>query len=214
MHKIDLLKGQGIPAKTTTEGLIVLAVTVIVPIIVVAGIIDWHMRTKMAIEMNEREIVKAKEKIAMYASDVKQKEALEKEIDLMNSKLSEVSRSLELFVQWSPILITLSENMPGQMIMRNLTAQSQSVRKTTRRNNDPNKPVTIAVPERRLVMNISGNKSGSYDTIVQNYQERLNTSPELKSRVKEIIPSKETVTDESDQTESYIMNIIFASETK
>lgn len=214
MHKIDLLKGQGIPAKTTTEGLIILAITVVVPIIVAAGMVDWYIRTKMAIGMNEREMVRAKEKIEEYAPHVKQKESLEKEINLMNSKLSEVSHSLEMFVQWSPIFVTLSENMPGPMVMRNLTAQSQNVRKTTRRNNDPNKPVVISVPERRLVVNISGSKLGSYDTTVQQYQERLNNSPVLKPKLKEIIPSKETGTDESDQAESYIMNIIFASKSK
>jgi hypothetical protein len=210
MHNIDLLKGQGIPAKATTGGVIILTVMVIVPILVTAGMLDWYLQTGIYIETMQQKIVTAKETIAAHTPDVKLKHSLEQEISLMNGKLSEVSRTLDIFVQWTPVLVTLVENMPGPMIMRDLTSQSQSVRRTTRRNTDPNKPVTIPIPERRLVMNISGSKPGSYYQTVQKYQERLNNSPVLKPKIKDIVPSTEAATG-NDQTESYIMNIIFAS---
>ena len=213
MHNIDLLKGQGIPAKTTTGGIIVMTIMVIVPILVAAGMLDWYLQTRIDIGMMQQKIVTARETITTYEPDVKLKRSLEQKINLMNNKLSEVSRALDTFNQWSPILVTLAENMPDPMIMRNLIAQSQNIRRTTRKKNDPKKPVNIPIPERSLVMNISGTKSGSYDKTVQQYQERLNTSPVLKPKLKDIIPSKEAGMG-TDQTESYVMNIIFMSDSQ
>ncbi len=210
MHSIDLLKGQGIPPKATTGGIIILTIMVIVPILVAAGMLDWYLQTRIDIEMTQQKIVTAKETITSHASDVELKRSLEKEIKLLNSKLTEISRALDIFIQWTPVLVTVAENMPGPMIMRDLTAQSQSIRRTTRRQVDPNKPVDIPIPERSLVMNIKGSKPGSYYQTVQHYQERLNNSPTLKDKIKEIVPSTEAGTG-TDQTESYIMNIIFAS---
>jgi len=210
MHNIDLLKGQGIPPKPTTGGMIILTVMVIVPILVAAGMLDWYLQTGIDIEVTQQKIVTAKETIAAHDSDVKLKRSLEKEIRLLNSKLTEISRALDIFVQWTPVLVTVAKNMPGPMIMRELTAQSQSTRRTTRRRVDPNKPVEIPIPERSLVMNIKGSRPGSYYQTVQQYQERLNNSPALKDKIKEIVPSTEAGTG-FDQTESYSMNIIFSS---
>ncbi len=215
MHKIDLLKGQGVPAKTTKGGIIVLAVTVTVPILVAAGTLGWYSQTKIDIAITTQSIVNSKEMISQYSADLKLKQSLDQKIDLLNSQLSEISRCLDTFIQWSPILVTLSDNMPSGMIMTELAAQSQSLRRTTRRRkNDPKKASIIPIPERTMVMNIRGGSPGSYDTVVQGYQERLNSSPVLKPRLKEIIHSKEAGTMGTDQTGSHVMNIIFASESQ
>ena len=124
-----------------------------------------------------------------------------------------VTLLLNIFIQWTPILVTLAQNIPGPMVMSDLTAQSQSTRRSIRRKADPNKPVSIPIPERRLVMNLNGSKPSNYDQMVQQYQESLNDSPVLKPKIKEIIPSKEAGIG-SDQSESYIMNIILASDSR
>ncbi len=214
MHKIDLLKGQGIPAKTTTGGIIILTLTVIVPLLCAVGMLDWYLQTKIDIDVMLQRIVTGKETISQYTPDLKLKKSLDRKIALLNNQLLEVSHCLDTFIQWSPILVTLSENMPSRMIMSKLETQSTSGRRATRRNTDPNKPGSTPAPERTMVMNISGSKPGRYDTIVQGYQERLNLSPALRPKLKDIIPSKEASTMGTDKTESYIMNIIFKSESK
>jgi hypothetical protein len=213
MHKIDLLKGQGIPAKTTTGGIIILTVTVIVPLLVAVGMLDWYLQTKIDIEVMRQRIVSGNDTISRFTPDLKMKKSLDRQIALLNRQLMEISHCLDTFLQWSPILVTLSEDMPSKMIMNRLATQCISSRRTkTKKNTDPNKPASIFVPERTMVMNISGSKPGSYDTIVQQYQERLNLSPALRPKLKDIIPSKEAATIGTDQTESYVMNIIFKSE--
>ena len=214
MHKIDLLKGQGIPAKTTSGGIMVLAVTLIVPILVAAGGLDWYLRTKMRIEVQEGQIVKAKQTISELAPDVRLKKSKEREIALVHSKLTEVSRCLNTFMQWSPILETLAEYMPTPMIMNDLTAQNTSgARRTTRRSNDPNQPLSIPVPDRTLVMNISGDRAGNFNPIVQKFQESLNSSEALKPRLTNIVHSRQAGIAGAGQRESHEMKIIFASES-
>jgi hypothetical protein len=214
MHKIDLLKGRGIPAKTTTGGIIILTMTVIVPLLVAVGMLDWYLQTKIDIEVMQQRIVTGNETIARYKPDLKLKKSLDQQITLLNRQLLEVSNCVDTFIQWSPILVTLSKNMPSRMIMNSLAIQCSSIRKTTRKKTDSDKPISIPIPERKMVMNISGSKPGSYDTMVQGYQERLNLSPALRPKLKDIIPSKEASAIGTDQTESYVMNIIFKSELK
>ena len=60
-------------------------------------------------------------------------------------------------------------------------------------------------------MNIQGVRPGSFNRMVENYQKSLSESPVLQPKLKEIVPAKETSTAGTSQTESYVMNIIFAS---
>jgi hypothetical protein len=211
MHKIDLLKGQGIPAKTTTGGVFILIATVVVPFLAAAGVVDWYMRTKTEMGVKQQAINSDKKMISEYAPDVKLQNSRKRDIVLLNSKLTEISRCLTTFLQWTPILETLAREMPDRMIMSDLTAQSSSggARRTTRRDNDPNKPLTIPVPERTLVMNIHGVRPGNYDPIVQQFQERLDSSAALKPKLTKIVHSRQAGTPGSDQMESHEMKIIF-----
>lgn len=212
MHKIDLLKGQGIPAKTTTGGIIVLTLIVIVPFFCAAGILDWYLQTKVDIELMQQRISTSKEAISLHEPDLKLKKSLEQKIVLLNNQLREVSGCVKTFIQWSPVMVTLSENMPSRMVMSKLITHNTNVRRaTTKKKAD--KEAKISAPERTMTMNICGNKTGAYDTMVQEYQERLNSSPSLKPILKNIVPSKEAAAMGTDQIESYIMNIIFKSES-
>ena len=211
MHKIDLLKGQGIPAKTTSAGIFVLVVMVIAPILAAAGTIDWYLRTKTEMGVMQRQIDNAQKTIAENAADIKLQNSRQREIALLNGKLMEVSRCLGTFLQWTPVIKTLAQEMPGPMIISDLKAQSSGGQRRIRTDNDPNQPLTIPAPERTLVMNIQGVRPGSFNRMVENYQKSLSESPVLQPKLKEIVPAKETSTAGTSQTESYVMNIIFAS---
>jgi hypothetical protein len=216
MHKIDLLKGQGIPAKTTTGGVIVLIMMVVVPFLAAAGALDWYLSTKTELGITQQSIINDKKMIADYAADVKLQNSRKREIALLNSKLTEISRCVNTFLQWSPVLETMAKDMPDRMIMSDLTAQTSSSggRRMMRRDNDANKPLDIPVPERTLVMNIHGIRPGSYDPIVQQYQEQLDSSEALKPRLTKIVHSRQAGTPGSEQMESHEMKIIFASKSQ
>lgn len=211
MHKIDLLKGQGIPAKTTTGSIIVLTLIVIVPFFCAAGILDWYLQTKVDIELMQQKISTSKEAVSLHEPELKLKKSLDQKIALLKNQLREVSGCVGTFIQWSPVMVTLSENMPSRMVMSRLTTHNTNPRRATTKKNK--KETKIPVPERTMTINIRGNKTGAYDTMVQGYQERLNSSPSLKPILQNIVPSKEAAAMGTDQSESYIMNITFKSES-
>ena len=215
MHRIDLLKGQGIPAKTTSTGIVVLILTVIVPILVAVGMLDWYMRTKTSIDITAQSIDNARKMITERALDLKLQKSQEREIALLNSKLREVSRCVDTFMQWTPILMTVAKDMPQKMIMSKLEAQSTgAARRRTRGSNEPNQPLEIPIPSRTMVMNIHGTGGDNYDPVVQQFQEALNSSPVLEPRIKDIIYSRQAGIQGSGQTESHEMKIIFATESR
>ena len=177
MHKIDLLKGEGIPAKTTLGSICFVGVVAAVPVIVAAVMLSFYLLNNVNIDMKQGDIVKYEKIISESESYVKKTMALEQQRDLLAERLKEVSRCVDTFVQWSPILIAMSEEMPGKMIMNQMQATSAAGRVTTgRKDKDPNKPVDIPMPKRTITFDIHGNEQGSFYTTVQDFQNSLELS--------------------------------------
>ncbi len=133
MHTIDLLRGQGIPAKTTLGSVAMIIVIIAIPILAAAGMVDRYLQNKTDIEIKQQAITTEKATIEKFADAVKFKESLNRQQSAVNDKLSEVSSSLGKHIQWSPILKTLADYMPAQMVMSGLRAESTSLRKKVTR---------------------------------------------------------------------------------
>ena len=206
MHTIDLLKGEGIPAKTTLGSICFVAVVAAVPIIVAAVMLSFYLLNNVKIDMGRNSFAKSEEQITEAKPDVKKTKALEDERDLLAKRLKEVSRCVDTFVQWTPILIALSEEMPDEMIMNRLEATSTAGKAATgRRDNDPNKPAVIPMPKRSIVFDIRSSGQGSYSTIAQTYQDNLELSVALEEKFKaQPYRMEETGTGEN-RIENYFM---------
>lgn len=185
MHTIDLLKGEGVPAKTTLGSVFFVAVVAAVPIIVAAVMLSIYLLNNVKIDMGQGFIDKSEQAINESEPEVKKTMALEQERDFLAIRLKEVSRCVDTFVQWTPILIAMSEEMPEEMVMDNLQATSTSGRVAAgRKDNDPNKPAVIPMPKRTLVFDIHGSEQGSYSTIAQTYQDNLQLSAAFDTKFK------------------------------
>jgi hypothetical protein len=211
MHTIDLLRGQGVPAKTTLGSAAMVIVIVIVPILAAAGMVDRYMQNGTDIEIKEEAIAHEQATIDKFADAVKFKESLEKEQSAVNSKLSEVSSCLGNYIQWSPVLETLVRYMPAQMVMSGLKAESTSERLTTANDNDPNNTVNVTVTKRKLVLDISGNEQRDYGSIVKAYANSLKSSSVLGPNLEDIVVSQNPSRSGDDNTVSYTMNLMFKS---
>ena len=211
MHTIDLLRGQGIPAKTTFGSAAMVVVMVVVPILAAAGMVDRYMQNKTDIEIKQQTIETEQQTIEEFADAVKFKKSLEKEQGAINSKLSEVSSCLGKYIQWSPVLETLASNMPPKMVMSGLKVGSRSVRQTVESENDPKLMVNINVSSRTLVLDISGSELRDYGSEVENYSKRLKSSPALKAKLENIEFSQKPGNTGDINTVSYTMNLIFIS---
>jgi len=214
MHTIDLLKGQGIPAKTTIGSAAMVVVMVVVPILAVAGIVDRYMQNKTDIEIQQQAITKEEATIEDFADAVKFKESLEREQIAINSKLSEVSSSLGNYIQWSPVLDTLAKYMPAKMVMSSLSAGSKSERKQVASEENPAQKVNVTIVKRTLILDISGSQQLDYGSMVQTYANDLKKSPELGPKLDGDIEVSQNRGSAGDiNTVSYTMNLVFKSGT-
>lgn len=211
MHTIDLLRGQGIPAKTTLGGVAMIIVMIVIPILAAAGMVDRYLQNETDIGIKQQGIAMEQATIEEYADAVKFKESLEKEQSAINSMLSEVSSCLGKYIQWSPVLETLASYMPAQMVMSGLRAESTSERQRVASENDPKRMVNVTVSKRMLVIDISGSELRDYGDVVQKYASRLKSSPVLGPKLENIEVSQKPGTAGDLKTVSYTMNLKFKS---
>ena len=213
MHTIDLLRGQGIPAKTTFGSVAMVIVMVVVPILTAAWMVDRYMQNKTDIEIQQQTITTEEATIVKFADAVKFKESLEKDQGAINSKLSEVSSCLGNYIQWSPVLATLAEHMPAKMVMSGLRAESTNVRQQVTSEKGPKQKVNVNVSRRMLVLDISGSELRDYGSEVENYSKRLKSSPVLGPKLEGIEFSQKPGSAGDLNTVSYTMNLMFKSGT-
>jgi len=211
MHTIDLLRGQGIPAKTTLGSAAMVVVIVAVPILAAAGMVDRYMQNKTDIEIKQQAIETEQKTIEEFADAVKFKESLDKQQVAVNDKLSEVSSCLGKYIQWSPVLETLAGYMPAKMVMSGLKAESTSEQQKVASKIDPKSTVNVTVYKRKLVLDISGSEQRDYGSVVQTYANRLKSSPVLGPKLEDIVVSQNTGRYGDDNTVSYTMNLMFKS---
>ena len=211
MHTIDLLRGQGIPAKTTLGSAGMIMVIIAVPILAAAGMVDRYMQNDTDIGIKQQGIAMEQATIEEFADAVKFKESVEKEQKAIGSKLSEVSSCLGKYIQWSPVLETLASYMPAQMVMSGLRAESTSERQRVASENDPKRMVNVTVSKRMLVIDISGSELRDYGDVVQRYASRLKSSPVLGPKLENIEVSQNPGNVRDINTVSYTMNLKFKS---
>ncbi|MBN2594454.1 MAG: hypothetical protein JXA81_13180 [Sedimentisphaerales bacterium] len=211
MHTIDLLRGQGVPAKTTLGSAAMVIVMAAVPILAAAGMVDRYLQNKTDIEIKQQQIAVEQATIEKFADAMKFKESLEKKQNAIDSELSEVSSCLGNFVQWSPVLETLARNMPSQMVMSGLRAESISERRPIKSQSNTNRRVNITVSRRMLVLDISGSELRDYGDVVQSYAKRLKSSQGLGPKLEDIEVSQKPGTAGDLKTVSYTMNLMFKS---
>jgi hypothetical protein len=204
MHTIDLLRGQGIPAKTTLGSALMIVVIIAVPVLVAAWMVDRYIQDETDIGIKQQAIAKQQETIVQFADAVKNKETLLKKEKAIRSKLSEVSSYIGRHIQWSPVLITLVENMPRGMVMNELRADSTIERQRAAGENEPKSTI-----KRKLVIDISGTERRDYNDDIERYSKRLKSSSELGPKLEKIEFAQKHGTTGDINTVSYTMNLMF-----
>ncbi len=213
MHTVDLLNGQGIPTRTTFVTLAIVAAMVVVPFTVAAALADRYLQNGETIAMRRHETAKHQAIVDEFVDSVTVKESIEKRGDVIHGKLLEVSSCVGDYVQWSPVIEILAKNMPAKMVMSKLSAQSRLGKRRVPRRYEPGKTIDVPFSKRTLVLDISGDLPGKYETIVRDYRNRLKSSPLLGPKLQDITASKKPLGTGDDKTISWTMNLIFESES-
>jgi Tfp pilus assembly protein PilN len=209
MFTIDLLKGQGIPAKSRPEGIAIAAATLAVPVIIAIVMFGLYLRNKIIISVQKQAIANYETKIGGLSDAVELQKSFENEKNAISGCLSEASTSLGRHTQWSPVLATLVKNMPDSVVMTELEVKQSSVKRKVPKKDDPEKMIDISVPVRTLRIKVCGSPQSDCDKAVRDFRERLRSSTLLGPKLENIRVSQRLGTLESREVVSYQIECIF-----
>ena len=212
MFTIDLLKGEGLPAKSRPEGIAIAATTLAVPVIIAIVMFGFYLRNKIIISIQKQTIVSYETKIDELSDAVELQKTFENEKNAVSNCLSEVSTSISRHTQWSPVLTTLVKNMPDSVVLTELKVKQSSVKRKVPKKNDPKKMIDISVPVRTLQINVCGSPQSNCDKAVRDFRDRLRSSAFLGPKLENIRVSQRFGTLESRDVVFYQIDCIFKPE--
>jgi Tfp pilus assembly protein PilN len=209
MFTIDLLKGQGVPLKSSPGGIAITAVTIAIPLYVLLIMFGLYANDESYMSVKEQEITRCQSEIERLSDVVKQHESLEKQKVIYRNCLSEVKSSLGKYIQWSPVLVTLVENMPNSVMLTGLEVRQDSIRKKVPSPGNPKEMVDGSVPVNVLSLSVSGGPRYDCNKEVRDFQDRLQSSAFLSPQLENIVVSRESETLEGKDIASYEIECVF-----
>ena len=209
MFTIDLLNGQGIPLKTKPGGIVIVALTTVLPVLLAIGTLGFYLNNKVILSLKEREIVKSEARIDIFSDALEQREAIMREKITYESCLSEIRSSIKNYTQWSPILTTVVEYMPESIVLTSLEVERNSIKKKVPNKDNPEEMKEIEVPVRVLRLSVQGGPQSNCDEAVRDFQDHLRTSAHLGPKLETVRVSRDSETIEGQDVFSYEITCVF-----
>lgn len=206
---IDLLKGQAVPRKSTPGSIGVTAAATTVPVIIAIALFGIYVRNRIIISVHGHTIANYEAKISELSEAVELQKSFEKEKGAYSDCLEEVSNCLGRHTQWSPVLVTLVENMPDSVVLTGLDVKQRSIKRKVRQKDDPAKMTIVSVPVRTLMMTVAARPQSKSDQAIRNYSERLRSSSLLGPKLENIRISQGLGLLEGKSVVSYQIDCIF-----
>jgi Tfp pilus assembly protein PilN len=209
MFTIDLLKGRGVPAKSRPRNIAVAVVAVVVPVIIAIAMLGFFLHNRIIISIKKNTIGNYETRISGLSDAIEMQKSFEKEKSIYSNCLSEVSSSLDRHTQWSPVLVTLVENMPDSVMLTALDVKQRSTRMKVRQKDDPAKMIDVFVPVRTLQMKVVGRPKTNCDEAIRDFSELLRSSSLLGPKLENIRISQGLGKIKDQEVVSYQIDCIF-----
>jgi Tfp pilus assembly protein PilN len=208
MFTIDLLKGQGIPARSRPEGIFTMAVTVIVPVVVAITMMGIYFSNRIVINIQKREISNYEQKIAGLSDAMSIHKKYERHKDLARQRISETAEAIDMHEQWSEILETVAENIPDSLILKSIAVEQRTAKIKVPDAKNPKKKVDKSVPARVLNLTLGGVAGQVSDDAVRNFRDRLRFSSVLGPKLEDIPVSQDVEEEDGKEIITYEMKCI------
>jgi len=209
MFTIDLLKGEGLPAKGRAENMAVAAIASAVPFVIAVVMFGLYLHNKIIISIQTGEITACKEKTDKLSDAVAKQRALELNKTAYGACLAEVKTAVERHTQWSPILAAVVGNMPESVVLTALEVKDRTVKRKVPKKDDPETITEVSILAPTLQMNVAATVQSDGDKAIRAFRDKLQSSDLLGPRLESI-----TVSQKADQLRgldvvSYEMNCLF-----
>lgn len=209
MFTIDLLKGQGIPARCRPEGLAATAITAIVPVVIAVAMIGLYMSNRVILNIQRQESASCDRKIEELSDAMAAHRLYEQQKSQIKQRVTETAGAIDRYNQWSDVLVTLAENMPDLLVLRRMSVEQYTTRVQVPDTQNPGTNREIMVPARTLKLTLASVGSGDTDNAVREFRDRIRTSSVIGPRLEDIPVSQEMDYIDDQEVITYEMSCIF-----
>ena len=173
MYNIDLLKGQGLPAKANFWLIAAAgaAFAVLGLAVILATLTCLHSR--IAYTAAEHAISGYESGFEELAASLKERDALVAQKKDMDSRFAELTFAVDLQTQWSEFLYLVSQHLPKDLIVDRLEVEMSRKKISAPKLSDAKQKTTINVPVRSLVISLHCEQGREGDQVVRDFQRRL-----------------------------------------
>jgi Tfp pilus assembly protein PilN len=208
MFTIDLLRGEGIPAKSRPAGVAVAVTTFVVPIVAAIVMFSFYLTNRVAISIKKQKIATYETKIGELFHSVRNQKASGQQAEHIGDCLSEVAAALDRHTQWSPVLVTVAESIPDLVVLTRIEVKQQFIHEEVP-GEQTDETVEVSVPVRTLRMTVCGSPGSACDQAVRDFRDRLRASSVLGPRLENIKVSQEFDLLGNKEVVSYDIDCIF-----
>jgi Tfp pilus assembly protein PilN len=208
MLTIDLLKGQGIPARSRPEGIIATAVTVVAPVAIAITMLGVYLSNRVVINIQRREISGYEQKISELSDAMRIHKSYQQRRGTIQQRISETAGAIEAHEQWSEILVTIVKNMPESLVLRRMAVEQRTSKVRVADSEDPQKKVDKMVPARTLHLTLGGAAGEVSDREVQAFRDRLRVSSVLGPKLEDVPVSQQVEMVDGQEVITYEMRCI------
>ncbi len=211
MFTIDLLKGQGIPPKSGPAGIAIALITAAVPAIIALSLYGLYLHNNVVTKIKQQDIIKLQDKAAELSEDVKMLKKFDKEKFFYKACLSEVETSIGKFYQWSPILVTLVDDMPDSVVLTEFEADRERIKKQFPDKSLSEKDI-VDKTAAKMVLQVINDGQGDYGEEIKDFRNRLYASPVLGPKLENIVFSRKVEDNSGRETVFYQVECLFKPE--
>jgi len=209
MFTIDLLKGQAVPIKSRPEGIVFIAITLVVPMTAAIVMYACSVHNRVIVSIQEQRILSYQEKTKELGFAVEMQKSFDTVKSRINSCMADVSKAIVRHNQWSPSLITLVENLPADVILTTLAVKQKSTRIKVPQKDNPAKTIEAAVPVSTLQIRVSGNAEDYPEEQIKTYRDAIRSSPTIQNKLDNIHVSQGSDTINGKDAVSFQIDCIF-----
>ena len=208
MFTIDLLKGEGIPARSRPEYIVAIAIAIIVPVAIATAMLGIYLSNRVVINIQKREISNYDQKIAGLSDAMRMHRSYEQQKSTIKQRISETAGAINAHEQWSDILVTVAHNVPESLILRRIAVEQRTAKVKIPDFENPQNKVEKMVPARTLKLTLGGIAGEVSDQAVKNFRDRLRFSSVLGPKLEDIPVSQKVDVVDGKEVITYEMRCI------
>ncbi len=188
MFSIDLLKGKGLPHRSSPKRALMKAVSFLIPIMaVMAWAASYQHDCRLTIE--QKAAAEENQSVIEVASKaIKTFQQINSSTADMNRCLDALTAALSYRVQVSDLLVAFVQNLPDEIIIYEVDIDREAVMEKVK-NTQKNVMEQHLAVDREMKLTLCGFDSESSDQLVQDYVDRLKQSEMLSTVFADIKPT-------------------------